>query len=109
MERREKLDKIENSLLLLLDQIKEYRKEVKQISFPSCKVHKVVLYCKKCGKPFKGFLLDGQVLHNFKHPELYELCDECTPVKLKQEVEEYIRELDETALKHFGEEKRKVE
>ena len=36
--------------------------------------------------------MDDRVLENSQHPELSKLCEDCTPVELKEEVEKYCEE-----------------
>jgi len=54
-------------------------------------VHKVTstgVLCKKCSKPMMIFLLDGKKITNSKYPELVELCEDCLPEHVKQEIRE---------------------
>jgi len=57
----------------------------------------VVLYCKNCRKPFKGFLLGGEIVAHSDHPEFNELCPNCLPSDLKDKVDKHIEEYMERA------------
>lgn len=85
-------EKIIDSLNRLEEEIKKCKEQIQLITL---KVHKVILYCKKCGKPFRGYLLNDNILQNSQHPELYELCEECTPAKLMKEIEKYHKDFEE--------------
>jgi hypothetical protein len=51
------------------------------------KVTHDVVPCEKCSKPIKIFLLDGEVITNSKYPELTNLCEDCLPKNVKDEIQ----------------------
>jgi len=97
---RKKLKDQIAELELKLKRIKEkVEKERKEYHPPKGKLFETVLHCKKCGKPFKGYILDGILVVNSKHPELNEFCPEHLPPKTKKEMDRCIGDYNRRCFK----------
>jgi len=96
------LDLIEKGLDFFLYQIRKGREEQKYSGLPILEISEKIHYCKKCRKPFTRFLMDGEVLKHSKFSELHELCSDCTPIGVKEEVNRHYQRYMEACNKAMG-------
>ena len=54
--------------------------------------------CRECGKPLAIFLLDGVLIKNKQYPGTEEVCRDCLPTEMRQEIDKNIKNLRKTVV-----------